>query len=199
MRSLNWEDNGYDRFKLVVFNTPGDGSCLLHAIASSISRSYRSGILNCCKYTTTQLVLMFRSNIGTYLTSTDANNKLNYDTICNGELREMGKSNPEWSLKGILSLLQSNRYLSDDMIIIIEYILQTNVFVLDSTTKDVYMRNMNDYDTSIVIHYVPGHFESFSLITSTGERQSYFTNNHPFIVHLRDRIDKIKSQNIPLM
>jgi hypothetical protein len=120
-----------------------------------------------------------------------------YESTGNGALAEIGKMDPDYSIIAYQRMLRSSEMLSYPMLIVLEKVLNKNIFVLDENTQDVYARDgwesLPERDCVVMIYSYPqpdcGHFDMISIVNpQTGIEVSHYKHNNPFIRHLIERL-----------
>lgn len=199
---LNWE-GPLNFLGMVRFRTIADGSCFFHAICNAIYPPYQMGRLGHRAYPKSQFVKDLRHDLsirlGEPINHLDPKGGTYYDSISRGKLYTISQSLPEYSLENMREELRNssaavnniyNEYISN--------VLNKDIYILDGITQDVYMTG-NDADilykgrTSIVLHYLPGHYELIGLQLVDQSIQTKFEHDSDFIRMIRDRIrERIK-------
>jgi len=165
----------HDSYVLNVHQTPGDGSCLLHAIAHALYKPYRCGKRHGKTITKEDIVRKMRECIAKRCTEDI------YSIIAKGNLKMLGDNDPYYSLQSICKRLRSNEYLGEDIIVLLEYLLSVEINVYDANTRMFRKRgNSLSFPTSIIIYYSPEHYEAVSYKGST-----HFSVNHQMIRSIR--------------
>ena len=187
--------NIFPELKLYIHSVPGDGSCLIHSICAAIYIPYKTQMLNGKRVSRTKIVKRFRRELADRLTEIDpTTHKSYYKSISGGVLYEMGRNSEEFSLNNIRKLFESDEFLGEETISIIEYILNISIYILDGNKNDIYHTSIILKErNSVVLYYKNNHFEyvTFKEIKS-GHHITYFKYDHPFIKFLRNRIMSIK-------
>ena len=183
---------------LVRLRTPTDGSCFFHSIAKSYFKPY---IMNTLNITRRDFIKQLRKDLAVKLGSKvdprDPDSPLYYDLLSRGNLRDFSETLPQYSLINIQNELDSdepvdnvyNEFISDQ--------LDKDIYVLDMTKHDVYVTGSDDdilYKgrPSIVILYLPGHYELVGL-NDNGVIRTLFGPDHDLILAIRDRMDELRS------
>jgi hypothetical protein len=195
LENLDWRGNNFSYDRMYRKRTLGDGSCYFHAILDGCFIPYRSETISGHHVNKKKLVQNLRQELADTLNKIRPgyNNKTYYETLSRGELNNLSKEIKEVSLdslkKQLLSLNSINyifhEYVSD--------ILNKDIYILDYKAKDVYIidSNLEMYyknRKSIVILFIPGHFELVGIKNNKNELITYFHSHHPFIKAIRKRI-----------
>src|SRR5437773_10817044 len=90
---LPWKDNGWEEYKIIRFETIGDGSCFFHAFLASFYIPYRIAQDNQRR----EIVKLFRRELAQELSSADHKGQNNYDKLSRGTLREYGQAVKDFS------------------------------------------------------------------------------------------------------
>jgi hypothetical protein len=172
---------------------PGDGHCLIHSVAFACYLPYATGKLDGRVVDRNKIVKRFRSDMANRLEKIDIETGKKFNDIINdGALAELGTVDPEYySLQSLQNLLRSDKYLGPEIIIILENILELNIYVLDARFQDVVQKdNKKIYDLSIVIYYSDHHYDCISRrVGSEGIHVRLFKRDDSFIEFLRTRIE----------
>ncbi len=183
INNLGWNANGFDRFSLVSCATPGDGSCFFHAICGAFFIPYRTETLNGQKVSKREIVVNLRRELADSLDQV-------YDTIGNGNIKELGKDDADYSLQGLKAWLNSDRSVGIEMVDYISLALKRNIFILDASRRDLYRTASDNFHpewSCVVLLYHPGHYELAALQNSSGSYDSHFTSDNSFIRFLLSR------------
>lgn len=175
-RALTWTSLG--NLKVYANKTPGDGSCLLHAIFNAISSPYRSGWLDGERISRTDLVRRFRSGLADRA----------------GELKDILVHDVEFTPKKLEQLLRSDEALGEQLILVMERLLKTNIIILHEETRDVYYRDkINEEWACVVILFSEeeNHYEMVSF-DADGVAQTLLKQTHVLVRHLRDRLESLR-------
>jgi hypothetical protein len=200
---LNWisvGNRGFSYPNMVRIRTPADGSCFFHAVTKAFYIPYRTGQLNGTAINRHQLIKMLRRDLAIKLAQPanpqDPQGPSNYDLLSRGQLLEFAKGVPKYSLPNMQRELNSTSAIDNVYNEFISNQLNKDIYLLDGEKHDVFVTG-NDDDIlykdrhSIVILYIPGHYELVGLIN--GDRiETHFEPNHPFIQAIRDRLQEIR-------
>jgi hypothetical protein len=174
---LNWsnEDDSFSYENLVRIRTPLDGSCFFHAIAKAMFIPYRTGINKGYTVDRFEIIRNMRNELSLKLSAPineeDPTSPMFYDVIFNGELRELAKRNPEYTLENLQKRMASPANVTDLKQLSIFMELISSVFDLDIYLIDLVehkvigkdnLANIDDLYAdrpSIVIGYTPSHCE----------------------------------------
>ena len=79
-----------------------------------------------------------------------------------------------------------NEFISDQ--------LEKDIYIIDAVKKDIYITGKDNdilYKNrpSVVILYLPGHYELVGLVKKNGDIKTLFNPDHDFIQAIRDRMD----------
>lgn len=199
---LRWINN-FIFPNMVRIGTHADGSCLFHSIALSYYTPYIMGRDKDKPLDRIDFIKNLRSELTEKLSDkVDPNNLKSpsyYETISRGGLPSFGKEISNYSLDSMKQELSSNNPVDNVYNEFISDVLDKDIYILDMTSKDVYMTG-DDLDilykdrNSIVVLYLPGHYELIGLQNSKGETSTLFTPNHPFIQSIQKRmVERIRS------
>ena len=181
----------------VRINTPGDGSCLFHALMNAYSLNYRKATDSERKKQTAEL----RKRLADTLTE-KYNDKLTYyDYMNNGAMKEFSKADSSYSLNDMYKALNSKEFIGYGFLHLISLIMNKDIYILNGEKMDIYATDelplvvTGDRD-SIVLYYENSHYETIGLAFSVSGNRSvdtHFSADHPFIVGLRNRIKELPS------
>ena len=198
---LKWDEHFKD-YKLLRLRVPTDGSCYFHALAKAYFKPYITGKIDDETFDRKSFIRNLRKDLakklGSNIDPKDHRSKTYYDTLSNGELKKIAKSLPEYSLENMQKELSSsttsisniyNEFISNE--------LNIDIYILDALKKDVYMTGTEDkllYKNrkSIVILYMPGHYELVGYSPSQDYVETYFEPTHPFIKHIQNRMNQLR-------
>ena len=128
----------------------------------------------------------------------DANSPSHYQMISRGNLESFGKFVPQYSLEGMMAELSSDRAVDNVYNEFVSDILKKDIYLLDMVKRDVYVTGQ-DLDIlfkerdSIVLLYVPGHYELVGIRGKDNNVKTLFTHDHPFIRSIQKRMMNIIS------
>jgi len=193
---LNWSRGPFNYPGMVRIATPGDGSCLFHAIAKAYSVVYKTGVLDGVPLNRRDFIRNLRRQLSERLAEKNPKGERYYDLLGKGEVAKLGKELDEYTLKSLQALLDSDRHVGYEFLQFISDILTKDIYVLNEPTRDVYVTGDTDESStlymgrpSIVILSLGNHFELVGITEPEGIR-TLFSPNHPFISAIRDRLRK---------
>lgn len=200
---LNWKD--WPLFpNMVRIRTIPDGSCFFHAIVNAYFLPYRTGLLDGKATSKREIVGGFRRDLakmlGMPIDSKDSEGPTHYDTLSHGKLEEFSKGHPEYTLKHMQKQLESNSPVDNVYVEFISNQLDLDIYLIDLNKQEVYITGDDDdlyfkNRNSVVIGYLPGHYELIGLYNNTTkEISTYFKPSHPFIVYIRKRLVEARSR-----
>lgn len=195
---LNWKTFNYPN--MVRIRTIADGSCFFHAIAKAYYTPYQVGMLDGKAIDRQKLIKALRRDLAIKLGQpadpADPDGPTNYDLLSRGKLQEFAKGVPQYSLENMQKELSSTAPVSNSYNEYISNQLNKDIYLLDGETNDV-MITGNDDDIlykdrdSIVILYIPGHYELVGIQTEDGII-THFRSTHPFIQAIRNRMAELR-------
>jgi hypothetical protein len=201
-QSLNWSDEKFSYPGMVRIRTEADGSCFFHAIANAFFPAYREGKLNGKPISKHEMIRGLRRDLSLRLAQPvdplNPDGPIHYDLLSRGQLHELSKDVPSYTLENMQKELDSDRPVN------ITYM----EFISNQLNKDIYILNLNDRDVqltadseifyknrdSIVLLYMPGHYELVG-VKQRDKIVTYFTPNHPFIQAIRRRMDYVSKRS----
>lgn len=199
-----YERLNFDKFdfNLIRIKTEADGSCFFHAIAKSYSKTYITGKIGDKAINRKNFIRNLRKELSTKLGSQiDSNSsKTYYEKIAKGELPKISKTLPEYSLENMQKELDSYSPVSNIYNELISDLLNIDIYILDGIKKDVYMTGTDDnilYKNrrSIVILYLPLHYELVGIINSENRIETYFSPNSSLIKSIRNRMKELRNSS----
>lgn len=184
---------------LVVLSTMGDGNCFFH----SVLRAFNTNYINAKNISErVNMARSFRNALADLLEEIDPlTGKTYYSGLNMGKLEEFAGGVKEYSLAGLQKELRSSAPVDNIYQELISNSLNKDIYIIDGSRKDMYhvgsafplyYKGRN----SIIIYYVPGHFEVVGLKHSNGDIDTLFTPEHPLIQSCRDRLLKFFKSNI---
>lgn len=184
---------------LVVLSTMGDGNCFFH----SVLRAFNTNYINAKNISErVNMARSFRNALADLLEEIDPlTGKTYYSGLNMGKLEEFAGGVKEYSLAGLQKELRSSAPVDNIYQELISNSLNKDIYIIDGSRKDMYhvgsafplyYKGRN----SIIIYYVPGHFEVVGLKHSNGDIDTLFTPEHPLIQACRDRLLKFFKSNI---
>jgi hypothetical protein len=198
-KPIQWSDETFSYPGMIRIRTIGDGSCFFHAIINGFFVPYRAGELDGKPISRKEFISLFRreaaKKLGERVVPNDPNSPKHYDTISRGKLRQHSADYPPWSLENMQKELQSNSPVDNLYLEFISNQLDKDIYILNGIEEDVYITG-NDDDilyknrNSVVIMYVPGHYETVGVVDEKGEIHTYFSPDSPFIKAIRSRMAK---------
>nr|QBK91553.1 MAG: uncharacterized protein LCPAC302_01730 [Pithovirus LCPAC302] len=200
---LDWKEpfgyNGMVRIRVLM-----DGSCFFHAVTKSYFGPYITGRIDDKPFDKKKFIRKLRKDLsiklGSRVDPKDINGKTYYETLSRGELNEISKSVPNYSLKNMQSELDSNRPIDNVYNEFISNVLNKDIYILDLVKRDVYITGDDDEilykrRPSIVILYLPGHYELIG-IKENDNIKTLFDPNDNFIQTIRLRMIALKNIGI---
>jgi hypothetical protein len=180
-----------DANNVVVLPTLGDGNCFFH----SVLRAFNTNYIKAKSITDrVNMARTFRNALADLLEETDPlTGKNYYSGLNNGELEKIAGGVKEYSLSALQKELRSSAPVDNIYQELISNSLNKDIYIIDGTKKDMYhvgsafslyYKGRN----SIIIFYVPGHFEVVGIKHSDGSIDTLFTPEHPLIQACKDRL-----------
>jgi hypothetical protein len=185
MYELNWDLHP----DMVRIETLGDGSCFFHAILQCVFDRYKNS-------PATEKITMvdaFRAQLSDLLDQY-------YPDLSRGHLAEFSSVVPEYSLQSMKAILKNRFPVDNAYNEFVSNLLGLDIYILDLEKKKPYITG-NDADIlfkgrkSIIILYLPGHYESVGVKTvplpndTLGPNdcrvQTIFEPDHPLISKIR--------------
>ena len=202
--ALHWREP-FNYPNMVRIRIPTDGSCLFHAIARSYFKPYITGKLNGKVFDRTKFIRDLRQSLSIKLGSKEKGGLTYYETLSRGQLPEIAKTMPAYSLTNLQQELNSSRSVSHIFHEFISDQLDKDIYILDAAKRDVYMMGDDDeilykHRPSIVLLYIPsnqekegsGHYELIGLQDDDNIR-TLFDPTDEFIGAIRYRMMILRS------
>lgn len=204
---LDWSDGNFNYPDMSHIHIIRDGSCFFHAVANAINIPYKTGFKEGRPFNRREFIRDFRYDLAAKLSQkvdpTDPESDIYYDTLSRGQLRNVSSAEGElarYSLKNMQEELRSSSAVDFIYNEFVSNLVNIDIYILDFQTKDVYVfagtSDGNDLSlyykqrNSIVLLYIPGHYDLVGL-NNEGQISTLFTYDHPFIVAIRKRINKV--------
>ena len=197
--ALEWEI--FPKFNMIRIRTEPDGSCFFHAIAKAYFKPYITGKLGDKTFNRKEFVNKLRKDLSNVLASKvdpeDNSSKTYYETMAKAEWPNIAKEMSEFSLENMQNELRSSLAISNVFNEFISDQLGVDIYILDAIKKDVYMTGTDDQllyknRKSVVILYLPGHYELIGLLHSKNYIETYFDPDCRFIQRIRQRMDELR-------
>ena len=133
--------------------------------------------------------------LGSKIDPTDPDSPTYYDTLSRGELPNISKEIPRYSLANMQKELASNRPVDNVYNEFISNCLNKDIYILDGVKRDVYITGNDDeilYKNreSIVILYLPGHYELIGIIDDNNIH-TLFDPEDDFIQRIKTRMQQL--------
>jgi hypothetical protein len=182
--SFNIEELDFD---FVRIGAIGDGSCMFHSILQGFNKSY----INSSVQDKIKITRQFRNDLSEILVE-KINGKVCYKALSRGSLEDFSKVVPETSLENMKRSLSSNEWGDVRFLELISNVLNVDIYVIWSETKDIYNLGDKDLyyknrDSIIILNSGNFHFDTIGLKTKNGNR-TLFDKNEPVIKQLRAKL-----------
>lgn len=187
---IKWEL--FDKWNLVRFATPMDGSCLFHAISNSYFEPYYTEQLNGNNILRNDMVASLRKDLSNKLAS-KVDGKTIYETLCNGNISIFAESIPEFKMEYMQKELNSKEWIGYGYMEFIGKALNKDIYILDANTRDIYIFDELKYSitgdrNSIILYYITGHYELVGILNIDNTFTTYFAPTHSLIQFLYIRV-----------
>ena len=209
---LNWKDTpfNYQNNEIVKIPVTGDSSSLLHAIASSYLKPYRTKRFDDgTPLNRENFINNLRINLADKLSqptdSTIANSPTYYDHIMNkpqiqpnGYIKNNNSGN-KYTLEMLQNILKSNSPIGKLFFEYISDVLKLDLYFISDDKKDIQIiDNIDEHSLhkgrdSVVLLIKNNHFDLVGLYNSVTGIKTLFSADHDFITSIRTRIQEIKS------
>ena len=190
--ALNWQ-NGFEAWSLLTYNVPMDGNCLFHAITMAFFKPYINESFNGKYVSREQMVKNLRYELSKKLAQPikGGSNITYYDVMNDGNTAKFAKTVPEFSLRNMMNMLNSNNHIGYGFFEFINSQLNKDIFILDGNTQDLYYSDEYRLSikgrNSIVLYYQGNHYQLVAIVDNDGEH-THFKPDHPFILFLKSKI-----------
>ena len=175
---------------LVVLPTIGDGNCFFHAILRAFNRDYKDkGIGD-----RVNMARTLRNGLADLMEEIDPlTGKNYYSGLNNGELEKISYGVKEYNLEALQKELRSSSPVDNIYQELVSNLINKDVYIIDGTKKDMYQigsafslyyKGRN----SVIIYYIPGHFEVVGIKHSDGSIDTHFTPENPLIQACKERL-----------
>lgn len=199
--NLKW-DGVFEGLNMIRIRTPTDGSCYFHSLAKAFFKPYIMGKIDDQPFDRKQFIKNLRKDLSKKLALKvnleDPHSKTYYETLSKGELNKISADMPEYSLESMQKELNSSSAISHIYNEFISDQLDLDIYILDSENKDVYMTGTEDYllyknRRSVVLLYIPGHFELVGILHSNKNIETLFYPNSEIIKKIRKRMKELQN------
>ena len=190
----------FEGFDLIRIRVPMDGNCFFHSILKAYFKPYIVGKIDGETFNRKEFIKNLRKDLakklGSRVEPRNKNSKTYYQTLSKGELENISKDIPAYSLKNMQKELNSSSAVSNIYNEFISNELDIDIYILDAEKKDVYMTGTDEellYKNrkSVVILYMPGHYELVGLMNSNDEVETLFSSNSELIQKIRQRMKEL--------
>jgi hypothetical protein len=178
---------------IVVLATIGDGNCFFHSVLRAFNTNYikANNISD-----RVNLARTFRNSLADLIEEMDPfTGKTYYSGLNMGKLEEISGGIKEYSMEALQKELRSSDAVDNIYQELISNALNKDIYIIDGPKQDIY--NVGSAypmyykgRNSIVIYYIPGHFEVVGIKHSDGTVDTLFTPEHPLIQACRERLLK---------
>lgn len=200
LEPLDWFRGEFQYPQLVRVRTLPDAGALLHAVFNAFFVPYRSNQFN---HTSEpigrkEMVNAYRALLADRLDAPiDPSNVLSpcvYDCLARGKMKEYADIIKEYHIDVMRSELRDPDFFLDDKYLeLISNELSKDIYVLNALTQDVHLFDHADVDMyykgrpTVVLLFLPGHFELVGVQKETGDVVTHFTPTSPFVQALQAR------------
>lgn len=194
---LNWKDGSFYFPDMERMGIYADGSCFFHAILASHYKPYIEGKNENVAVDRIKMVSEFRMELSSKLSDKiyprDPSSLTYYQKISRGQLEDFSKEVPQYSIDNMKKELSSTSSVDNVYNEFISDVLNKDIYILDLLTEDVYVTG-GDLDIlykgrpSIVLLYIPGHYELVGLRDRDNNLNTLFGADHPFIQNIIERL-----------
>ena len=200
MEPLVWPNGGVQYPRLVRIRTlPSPGS-LLHAVLNAFFVPYRSNQFNHTSEPVgrKEMVDYYRTVLADRLDAPiDPSNPFSpcvHDCLGRGKMKEYAEIIKEYHIEVMRSELRDPDFFLDDKYLeLISNELSKDIYVLNALTQDIHVFDHSDVEMyykgrpTVVVLFLPGHFELVGVQKDTGDVATLFGPNSPFVQALQER------------
>lgn len=187
---LSWSGQ-WEAWPLVKVETPGDGSCLFHAICNAFFTPYHEMKLGSSKMSRSQIVRSFRKELAEKLAEKIPDKDITfYEALNDGNTKKFSGEVPEFKLERMQVELAGRGPIGYGYLGFVSDVIKRDIYILDGDRKDIYVTDevsARGNRNSIVLLYQNGHYELVGIKTETGIG-TYFAPTHSFIRFLYNKI-----------
>jgi hypothetical protein len=195
---IDWTGSPFSYPNMIRIYTIADGSCLFHALMNATNKVYRSERTNSFAISRIDIVKNLRKalayRLGDPVTGASDPTDNYYSHLGGGTLKLLSRSTPQYGVLEMQSRLRNpNQHVGNEYNEFISDQLDIDIYILDGTTRDLYMTG-DDWDRlyksrdSVVLLYMPGHYELVGILTDKRTEVTLFKTEHPFIQAIRARM-----------
>jgi hypothetical protein len=164
---------------IVIIQSIGNGDCFFHSILYSVNKDYAKS------NDKVQMAQKFRTELSEYLPSV-------YDKLSRGQLKDLSKDVPEYSLENMKKKLKSQQYVGHEFNELVGLFANIDIYIIDASKEDVYITGDEDYlikdRDSIVLYYKNNHYNLLGIREDNGEISDFFCHDDMFIQLIKERI-----------
>ncbi len=196
---LKWQ-GAFQYPSMVRIRTFMDGSCMFHGILNSFFIPYKLGMCNGVPLNRKAFIKEIRKDLsiklGEPIDPENPGGLRHYDILSRGKLSKFSdnKGLEQYSLRNMQKQLLNSREAVDNVYNeFLSNIFDIDIYMLDLNKKDVYMVGEDSgilYKDrgSVILLYMPGHYELIGLEDPSGNIITYFSPHHSFIESIRARM-----------
>src|SRR4029078_52792 len=185
---MNFKINNFD---LIVINVEGDGHCLFHSLLLAFFTPYIEEKYNEGDVSRLTLVKKLREDLAQKLGTFVPGSKTirHYDMLYNKNINYFAEHVSEFTLTNMQKVLNSNESIGYGYLEFICDQINKDVYIIDGASMTLYKSDEASLlikdRLSIVLFYLPGHYQLVGLKTGDDLVITHFTPTHPFIVYLK--------------
>jgi hypothetical protein len=184
---------------LVRFLTPGDGSCLFHALVNGFFTPYHQQRLGEEDLSRRDIVSRFRRELSQRLEQPHPSGGTYYSQLNRGNTAEFAETVPEFRLEAMRDRLNSSAPIGYGYLELIGEALNKDLFVLTGEPLDLYPSDelpliVKGGRPALILYYQGlswlenGHYELVGLRRPDGGFDTHFGATHPLILELTQRV-----------
>jgi hypothetical protein len=181
--------NGLEQWKLLKYNTYGDGNCLFHAILNSFFKAYHNEKIEDLKISRLAMVRKLRKELAQELPKY-------YDKLAGGKLKEFAQEIPEYRLANMIKTLDSDDFIGYGYIEFIGDLLNKDIYILDGYRSTIYVSDelkfcIKGNRPSIILYYADMHYDLIGLSVDDIGSITHFDADSDIIKFLYEQVGKI--------
>lgn len=184
----------YSAWTLYRLRTPGDGSCLIHAILKAYNQPYLTSRISDTNgqwhyFSQSDFVRKLRHELANLLSQPNAQGLTPYQTLSRGQWSTYSQEMPRYRLDALTALLDSSLPLDNTFNEFFSNVFDKDIYLFDLDKQDLYQTGKDasilyQGRPSIIILVIPGHYELVGRMKQ-GVIQTLFEPNDPLILQLR--------------
>jgi hypothetical protein len=195
---LNWPRSAVRYPGITRLLTPRDPHCFYHAILCAGYLPYRLGRLNNLIVTPEQLVVRVRQELALQIVTPNDQGNTPYAELDGGLVAQFGEQDPRYSAAELQNQLLTGAQPTAVLQEFVNNALYMDIYFISGPDRDVVPCGTFERcilgRRSVVVMYGTNHFELVGISGSDGHIDTIFEPNHPFIVKIRSRLERLHAE-----